>query len=77
MYLPWTTEKPTVRGLYWRRNGKGQEATLMFVFEGPDGLYARIVDEQNPLGASSEPFEKAVEEFAFGEWAGPLGLETR
>lgn len=68
--LNWKSEKPIVRGLYWRRNGKHDKPHLMFVFKGPHGLVARTVDEPN--WHHNEPVERLVESFVSGQWAGPL-----
>ena len=72
--LNWKSEKPTVGGLYWRRNGKNDTPQLALVFKGPDGLIARIVKEPNRPGESrdNEPFDRPVESFTSGQWAGPL-----
>jgi hypothetical protein len=43
--LNWKSEKPTVGGLYWRRNGENDKPQLALVFKGPHGLIARIVKE--------------------------------
>ena len=72
--LNWKSETPTAGGLYWRRNGKNDKPQLVLVFKGPDGLIARIVKEPNRPGESrdNEPFDRPVESFTSGQWAGPL-----
>jgi len=73
--LIWKSEKPTVPGLYWRRNGKNDRPRLTLVFKGPNGLMARSVAEPNRSGGKlvdNEPFDRPVESFTPGQWAGPL-----
>ena len=73
--LIWKSEKPTVPGLYWHRNGKNDRPRLTLVFKGPNGLMARSVAEPNRSGVKlvdSEPFDRPVESFTSSEWAGPL-----
>jgi len=73
--LIWTNEKPTVPGLYWRRNGEHQVPYLALVFKGPNGLLARIVEEPKNSELSwgdNGSLERAVEGITSGAWAGPL-----
>ena len=72
--LNWKSETPTAGGLYWRRNGKNDKPQLVLVFKGPHGLIARIVKEPNRPGGSrdNESFDRPVESFTSGQWAGPL-----
>jgi hypothetical protein len=73
--LNWKSGKPTVRGLYWRRNGKNDKPQLAVVFKGVHGLKVRIVTEPNRPGVRSadKPVDRPVESFTSGQWAGPLG----
>jgi hypothetical protein len=75
MDVIWTTEKPKVSGLYWRRNSDQGVPYLTLVFEGPDGLKVRIVEQSINGGASgceNDPIERPVDVFSCGAWAGPL-----
>jgi hypothetical protein len=76
MDVEWTSEKPKVAGLYWRRADKLNSSYLVLVFQGPIGLVARIVEEPVEWRASwcqNNPIDSAIETFTGGTWAGPLG----
>jgi len=75
MDVIWTAEKPKVSGLYWRRNSDQGVPYLTIVFQGPNGLKVRIVEQPihwGTSGSENDPIERPVELFSFGAWAGPL-----
>jgi hypothetical protein len=75
MNVIWTAQRPEVSGLYWRRNSDHGVPYLTIVFEGPDGLKVRIVEQPKNWGTSgceNDPIERPVEAFSCGAWAGPL-----
>jgi len=80
MDVIWTTEKPKVSGLYWRRNSDQGVPYLTLVFEGPDGLKVRIVEPSINWGASgceNDTIERPVEVFSCGAWAGPFAPRVK
>jgi hypothetical protein len=80
MDVEWTTDKPKVAGIYWRRTDEKSVPYLVIVFEGPTGLMARIVEEPVNWRASwceNKPIDSPVEAFTCGAWAGPLAQRVK
>lgn len=72
MDVIWTAQRPKVCGLYWRRNSDQGVPSLTIVFEGPNGVKVRIVEQPINWGASgceNDPIERPVEAFSCGAWA--------
>lgn len=75
MDVIWTTEKPKVSGLYWRRNSDQGATYLTVVFQGPNGLTVRTIEQPMNWGMSgyeNDPIERSIAVFSCGTWAGPL-----
>lgn len=70
--LAWTTQPPTVPGLYWRREDRKATPYLTLVFLGTRGLMMRVVDASHASN-DRDPIDRPLDRLNHGEWAGPLG----
>ena len=73
MDLAWTTQAPTLPGLYWRRDGRKAPPYLVLILGGTQGLIVRIVDASHSWN-DRKPNDRPLEWLDYGQWAGPLGL---
>jgi len=68
--LVWTSEKPTVEGVYWYRNN-GNAASVVQVYEHHDDgwcVYGLEIQHCSMRSLERDEYDELTE----GEWAGPL-----